>query len=708
MKKNVGLLFSTVAILALAGCTPNANTTPKDPTVHVNSVSLSARTATLDVNGVLSLSATINPTDATNKNLTWSVDNQNVSLSATSGASITVTALVANSTSTVTVTSEDGNKTDSCVVTIRDNAPVIEHVKAYIHDAKSLIKSVEQKVNNEFVAVTDTGVEDNVTYYNLVLNAQTRVKLQENGFFAPTGLTVNDDDINLDTDGYAIFNANPGDYDFLSLTPKYTDNTPVVGEYQFVINSTSHITLKTYSDEACTHEANGGNQGDKVYVVATSSDPQYFCRDITISKKTSDTGSIDKSSATKISENKFSFTVPYSPYDKKVTLDPVEGNSKMLEDCKAVGTYFTIWLTQATHSFDEFETNKNLVVSVDGSIVRYNTDGTERNREQAKSYTASTIYTESYSTLIYGDYYLLCSDAFRDPFQSYDLLSIKKESASDPDSDYTVEGERFALDGKNYTVIRVYHKGNHYVDMLLNYTDKVAYENVDIEVLFGNKINDNQVMYTVSSKGEKLIAVTFSNNGGYNLRTPIVDPYGVYTGENGNFVLPNDLYGLYTGEQFTVSISDNQVTLSKANRRVTLTINTTNHTYVVVSDEEVTSTIPNLKNLVFTGSFYSQWDEVTIDSLIFTFNDYASDSEISTRMSGYSVGTTKYWADFSVTYDLDTNVITMRITAQSFNWVSSSLELTAQMSEGKMTFLKDFNNVLTIKNATFNCSDFHI
>ena len=224
MKKNVGLLFSTVAILALVGCTPNANTTPKDPTVHVNSVSLSARTATLDVNGVLSLSATINPTDATNKNLTWSVDNQNVSLSATSGASITVTALVANSTSTVTVTSEDGNKTDSCVVTIRDNTPVTKHVKAYIHDAKNLIKSVEQKVNNEFVAVTDTGVEDNVTYYNLVLNAQTRVKLQENGFFAPTGLTVNDDDINLDTDGYAIFNADPGDYDFLSLTPKYWNN----------------------------------------------------------------------------------------------------------------------------------------------------------------------------------------------------------------------------------------------------------------------------------------------------------------------------------------------------------------------------------------------------------------------------------------------------------------------------------------------------
>ena len=708
MKKNVGLLFSTVTILALAGCTPNADTTPKDPTVHVNSVSLSAHTATLDVNGVLSLNATINPSDATNKNLTWSVNNQNVSLSATTGASVTVTALVADSTATVTVTSEDGNKTDSCVITVRSAGPVVNYVKAYIHDSKNLIQSVEQKVNNEFVAVTNTGVEDGVTFYNLVLDVQARVKLQANGYITPTGMEINGEDENMDTDGYVNFVANPGDYDFLSLTPKFTDNTPVTGDYRFDIKEASHISLKAYSDEECTHEINGGNQGDKVYLKATSSAEKYFCRDVIISRQTSDTGTIDKSSATKVSDNLFSFTVPYVAYGDKVTIEPVEGNSKMLEGNKAVGSYFTIWLTQATHAINSFETNKNLVISEDGSIVRYNDNGTARESGQVKTFTDSTFYTEDYYTVPYGDKYFLFGNVntgkIGEPFKTYDVFCIKKENASDPDSDYTVEGERFDLGSTYCTVIRAYHKGNLYANFFLDYTNNKVYEDVDIEVLFGNKINDAETMYIVSLKGEILLSVTYQNDGGYANRIPLVSPYGKYTNGDDVLAIVNNGVAVYKGTRFVAYLSGTTVTLTNSNKKIVIEINTINNTFSVTSDEDIISSIPNMKGLVFTGQYD---DDGTPTSLTMTFNEYTGSDDIEVTMQEGSYYA-QYWAIFSVTYDLDTNIITMTLTSQKYNWVSIGKTIRAQMSEGQMKIIDQFYTVLDTRNVVLTCSDFHI
>ena len=83
-------------------------------TVPVKSVSVDKPTAELVKGGTLTLVSTVEPADASNKNVKWSSSNESV---ATVDANGKVTAKAAG-TATITVTTEDGGKTASCVVSV--------------------------------------------------------------------------------------------------------------------------------------------------------------------------------------------------------------------------------------------------------------------------------------------------------------------------------------------------------------------------------------------------------------------------------------------------------------------------------------------------------------------------------------------------------------------------------------------------------------
>ena len=86
----------------------------KPASVPVTGVTLDKTTLELFTGGSATLTATVQPDDATKKNVTWSSNNADV---ATVDANGLVTAVSAG-TATITVTTEDGNKTASCTVTV--------------------------------------------------------------------------------------------------------------------------------------------------------------------------------------------------------------------------------------------------------------------------------------------------------------------------------------------------------------------------------------------------------------------------------------------------------------------------------------------------------------------------------------------------------------------------------------------------------------
>lgn len=87
-------------------------------TIDVTGVTMSDASATIAIGEDISLTATVAPADATNKNVSWTSSNTSVATVSDSGV---VTGVAAGS-ATITVTTEDGGFTANCTVTVQ--APV--------------------------------------------------------------------------------------------------------------------------------------------------------------------------------------------------------------------------------------------------------------------------------------------------------------------------------------------------------------------------------------------------------------------------------------------------------------------------------------------------------------------------------------------------------------------------------------------------------
>ena len=87
---------------------------PAEGTIPVTGVGVSPSTAELEVGETTRLSASVKPTNATDKGVTWTSSDATV---ATVSAEGIVTAK-AEGTATITATTDDGDFTDTCAVTV--------------------------------------------------------------------------------------------------------------------------------------------------------------------------------------------------------------------------------------------------------------------------------------------------------------------------------------------------------------------------------------------------------------------------------------------------------------------------------------------------------------------------------------------------------------------------------------------------------------
>ena len=106
------------------GKTATCAVTVSVPTVAVTGVTLDKTSETLILGQSLTLTATVSPTDATNKNVTWTSDNPAVATVNAYGIVITNS----EGTATITATTVDGGKTATCVVTVVKPVVKVESV----------------------------------------------------------------------------------------------------------------------------------------------------------------------------------------------------------------------------------------------------------------------------------------------------------------------------------------------------------------------------------------------------------------------------------------------------------------------------------------------------------------------------------------------------------------------------------------------------
>ena len=132
------------------GKTATCEVTVKAKVYHVTSVSLDKTSATLTEGEEITLTATVTPDNATNKEVTWRSSNNNIA-SVINGK---VTALKPG-TATITVTTQDGGKTATC--------EVIVNAKVYPVTSVSLDKTSATLTEGDEITLTATVTPDNAT-----------------------------------------------------------------------------------------------------------------------------------------------------------------------------------------------------------------------------------------------------------------------------------------------------------------------------------------------------------------------------------------------------------------------------------------------------------------------------------------------------------------------------------------------------------------
>ena len=115
---------------------------PDEPAVPVQSVSLNKSSTSLQVGNTETLTATVNPSNATNKAVSWSSSNTSV---ATVNSNGMITAR-ADGTTTITVTTADGSKKDTCSVTVGSSVTLNK-------SAVTLRMGYGENMGNEFVTL---------------------------------------------------------------------------------------------------------------------------------------------------------------------------------------------------------------------------------------------------------------------------------------------------------------------------------------------------------------------------------------------------------------------------------------------------------------------------------------------------------------------------------------------------------------------------
>ncbi|MBO4547994.1 MAG: Ig domain-containing protein [Abditibacteriota bacterium] len=184
------------------GFTAKCKVTVKEPTVAVTGVTLDKTSASVAVGKTVTLAATVSPSNATNKAVTWSSYDKSIATVDSAGK---VTG-VAPGTTTIRVKTKDGGFTAKCKVTVKESAIAVTGValnktkatlyagatvtlKATVTPSDATDKSVTWQSYDKTVATVDangkvTGIAPGAT--------TIRVKTKDGGFTAKCKVTVNE------------------------------------------------------------------------------------------------------------------------------------------------------------------------------------------------------------------------------------------------------------------------------------------------------------------------------------------------------------------------------------------------------------------------------------------------------------------------------------------------------------------------------------
>ena len=253
--------MTTITVKSSNGKTESCVVTVKTPEVLPSGVTLSEKTATIDVGETVSLTATVTPGNAANKSVTWTSSNTDV-------ATVSDGVVTGKSAGTATITASTGNgKTASCTVTVStpevlpssitlsEQTVAIEVGKtvsltATVEPGNATNKSVTWTSSNTGVATVSDGVVTGKSAGTATITASTG-----NGKTASCTVTVTDSVViaeSVSLNKHSL-NLEKGETEQLQATIKpdnVTDN--------FVVWSSADVSVATVDQNGNVEAVNDG------------------------------------------------------------------------------------------------------------------------------------------------------------------------------------------------------------------------------------------------------------------------------------------------------------------------------------------------------------------------------------------------------------------------------------------------------------------
>lgn len=241
-----------------------ANVTVGTPTVAVTGITLDKTAVDLKIGGTETLTATVNPDDATDKSVTWTSDNEAVA-TVTDG----VVTAVAAGTANITATTTDGSFTATCAVTVTEPITITGYTYATSDDMTA--ENGGTAVVN--VMVTGNGDETVTTYnaYDITLTFDSNkleLAMDDEGNYIYTG-AVKTDNGSVTVDGNTIRIVGCGtDKEFATAIAALTFNTKAEGE-AIVTVTKAQVSDKNTAVDDNTPEATAMHAADDTAADAT-------------------------------------------------------------------------------------------------------------------------------------------------------------------------------------------------------------------------------------------------------------------------------------------------------------------------------------------------------------------------------------------------------------------------------------------------------
>ena len=162
---------------------------PEPEVINVENVTLNSQNEELKIGDTVTLVATITPSNATNKNVTWSSDNTNVA-TVNNG----VVRAVGEGSANITVTTVDGNKTATCMITVLPEEEPEPEPEPTPEPEVINVESVALNSQNEELKIGETTtlvatvMPSNATNKNVVWSSDnTNVATVNNGVVTAVG-----------------------------------------------------------------------------------------------------------------------------------------------------------------------------------------------------------------------------------------------------------------------------------------------------------------------------------------------------------------------------------------------------------------------------------------------------------------------------------------------------------------------------------------